>query len=474
MIVDVLTESQFEQAAAEVRQVLGKIGFHLGHERLRALALQAGCAETAQGRVVFDGRQIDEMRERIRELFPPPPAGAPEPRLVHPKRPLRTGLGNIVPKVYDYETRSAVAADTDHLSALTKLAHAEQRVASLCIPLSRQDVPPPIEQLDALVLMARLTDKPVGSVDPTVPEAVPYIAEMGTALGHEPASFIGPCNCLNPPLRLGPRTAETMLQRARYHAPAMMTTMTNIGGTGPVDMYGSVVLATAEIVGGQILALIVDPDAAVSGYTATTQLDMLTGNLTESTPQTVRVDAATQQLIEKHFGGGTRVGGRGYITAEHPGLQALFERFLKAVGYSAYVDGHVVHYAGTGNLNNGSVMSAEQYLLDLEVMEALDDLFAAPPVPVVGEVVSRLREGILEAEGNFLGLDHTLKHFRDALWEPRYFQRLADTRAEADIVARCHADYLHRIEHYEPASQPPDVVRELESILDRARRDLLG
>jgi len=324
------------------------------------------------------------------------------------------------------------------------------------------------------VVMARLTDKPVGAIDPTTPEAVPYIAEMGAALGHEPASFIGPCNCLNPPLRLEQRTAETMLQRARYHGAAMMTTMTNIGGTGPVDVYGSMVLATAEIIGGQILALILDPEAAVSGYTATTQLDMLTGNLTESTPQTVQVDAGTQQLIEKHFGGGTRVGGRGYITARHPGLHALFERFLKAVGYAAYVDAHFVHYPGTGNLNNGSVMSAEQYLLDLEVLEALDALWSEPPTPPAGEVVERLREGILEAGGSFLGLDHTFTHSRDALWEPRYFQRLTDTRTEADIVERCHADFAQRLESYEPASQPPDVLRELERILDRARRELTG
>ena len=474
MIVDLFTEDRFEQAAADVRRVLAEIGFHVGHERLKKLALKAGCTESAAGRVLFDARQVDEMRDRMRELHSSPSPRAPEPRLVHPKRPLRTGFGNIVPKVYDFQSRTAVPADTTHLIALTKFAHAEPRVAYLSIPLSRQDVPVPVEQLDALLVVARLTNKPVGGVDPATPEAVPYLVEMGTALGYDLASFIGPCNCLNPPLRLESRTAETMLQRARYHGGAMMTTMTNIGGTGPVDVYGSVVLATAEIIGGQILALILDPEAAVSGYTATTQLDMLTGNLTESTPQTVQVDAGTQQLIGKHFGGGTRVGGRGYITAKHPGLQALFERFLKTVGYAAYVDAHFVRYPGTGNLDNGSVVSAEQYLLDLEVLEALAALWSEPPAPPAGEIVERLREGILAAQGSFLGLEHTLTQFRDALWEPRYFQRLTDTRTEADVVARCHADFAERLESYEPVAQPPEVLRELERILDSARRELVG
>ncbi len=471
---ELFTDSQFAQLAEDVVRVLQEIGYHVGHEDLKARALRAGCTETAQGRIVFHQGQVEELRARLLAQYPPRPPEATHPRLIRPRHELQAGFGNIVPKFYNHDRRAAEGATTAHFTCLVKFAHAEPRIGSVTVPVSRQDVPPAIEQLEAVLLMARLTDKPLGAIDATVPEAVPFLAEMGKALGRDPVGFTGQCNCINPPLRLGHRTAETMLQRVPYHGASMITTMTNIGGTAPVDVYGSVVLATAEIVGGLILTMAMDPAAPLMGYTATTQLDMLTGNLTESTPQTVQVDAGVYQLMERHFGGGTRVGGRGYITARHPGLQAVFERFLKAVGYAALVDEGAISYAGSGNLDNGSVISPEQYLLDLEITEGLLSLWATPTIPPPGDAVARIREGVLEAGGNFIALDHTLRHFRSELWDPTYFGRLANTRAEAEIVARCHDDYLATLDSYRPASHPAAVVRELEQIVAAARRTLLA
>ena len=65
----------------------------------------------------------------------------------------------------------------------------EPRVTGVTLPVSRQDVPPAIEQMDSLVVMAKLTSKPIGAIDATVPESVPYLAEMGAVLGHQDIDF---------------------------------------------------------------------------------------------------------------------------------------------------------------------------------------------------------------------------------------------------------------------------------------------
>jgi trimethylamine--corrinoid protein Co-methyltransferase len=468
------SDSQFEQLADDVRRVLAEVGYVVGHEGLRKMALAAGCGESAEGRILFRGHQVAELRDRLREQYPPPAPDAPEAVLIRPREQLRAGIGNITPKLYDHQTGLAQGGALKGLTDVVKFAQMEPRVVSVGIPLSRQDIDPAVEQLDTIVVMAELTDKPISGLDPTVPETMPYLLEMGEALGHTAQSFISPCNCINPPLRLEARTVDVMLARRVFHGKQMMTTMTNIGGTGPVDVYGSVVLATAEIVGGLILAMVLDPDAPLMGYTATTQLDMRTGNITESSPQTVQVDAGVVQLMDRYFGGGTAVGGRGYITARRPGLQALFERFLKAVGYAGLVDGHALHYVGNGNLDNGSMLSVEQYLLDLEVSEALGRLWGAPSVPAAGDAVERIREGVLAAGGNFLAREHTLSHFRDELWDPTYFQRLTDTKTEQTIVNEAHARYRALVDAYEPTSYPDEVLMELRAVLDRARRALVG
>ncbi|MEN6402462.1 MAG: trimethylamine methyltransferase family protein [Armatimonadia bacterium] len=473
MNLQLFTDSQFDRLADEVRQVLREVGYHVGHPRVVGMALQAGCRQSPQGRMLFSDAQIADLTAALKEQYrDQPPAQAQD--LIRPYTELRIGYGNITPKLYDCEREQAVGGTRERLEWVVKFAHAEPRITGLTIPLSRQDVPPEIEQLDSLVRMARLTDKPLGSVDVTMPEALPFVAAIGEILGRDLSAFVGCCNCVNPPLRLEYRTCETMLRRAAYHSMSMITPMPAVGGSGPVDTWGSIVLGTAEIVGGLILSQIIDPEAPLLGWVASTQVDMAGGTITSSSPQTVQVDAGVYQLMERHFGGGTRIGGRTYVTAKRPGLQAVYEKLLKAIGYAALVDHHALGYPGGGTLDNGSVTSPEQLLLDLEILEGFSHLWQAPREPEPGEVPQRLQQTILEAGGNFLTSDHTLDHYRDEAWFPRYFTRQTETQTEQQLIQQAHEQVLERVASYEPASHPEEVVKALEEVLEKAKAELLS
>jgi trimethylamine:corrinoid methyltransferase-like protein len=474
MKTQLFSDSQFDQMAEEVVGVLGTVGYSVGHQKVKEMALKAGCKESAAGRVLFSKRQIDELREELLRQYPRTPAkpGADEPSLIHPVRELRAGFGNLTPKYFDYVNDAPEGGNLARLIELIKFAQTEPRLVYITLPLSRQDVPPAIQELDSLVIMAKLTDKQIGSIDCTLPESVPFMAEMGEALGYKPADFVGTCNCINPPLRLEDRTAETMLIRARYHSQSMITPMPSLGGSGPADIYGTIILGTAEIVGGLILSMIIDPEAPLLGYISSNQVDMLTGNGTQCTPQVIRVDAGVHQLMEHAFGGGTQIGGRSYVNARRPGMQAVFERFLKAVGYAALVDQHALRYQGNGCLDNGSMISAEQFLLDLEILGGLDWLWTAPSTPPPGDAATRIQDVVMNGGGNFLETEHTLAHFRDEMWPASYFDCRTNTRSEKEILDRCHADYCEKVEHYQPASRPDDAIKELERILKRAKQQL--
>jgi len=469
MNTSLFSESEFERMAGEVRRVLFEVGYQVDHPAVKQLALQAGCRESAVGRVLFCEEQIDELHARLERQYPP---SLPSPQRTHAPRTQQPWLGNITPKYFDYASGEAVGG---HLAALTEIvqfAHAHPRVGGITLPLSRQDVLPAIEQMDSLLVMARLTDKPLGAIDVTVPETIPFVAEMGKALGAAPTHFVGSCNCINPPLRLEYRTAETMRRRALYHCTSMITPMPCIGGSGPADIYACIVLGTAEIVGGLILSFIIDAEAPLLGYIACNQVDMRTGNGTSCTPQTVRMDAGVYQLMAYAFGGGTRVGGRSYINARRPGLQALFERFLKAVGYAGLVDRNSLGYANNGCLENGSSISPEQFLLDIEVSDGLDQLSESPVVPPKSDAFTRISDAVLYGHGNFLDTEHTLAHFRDEMWPARYFLCNTHTGTETEILDQCHAEYRQAIADYRPAAYPPEVISELERILAAARTAL--
>jgi len=460
---------QFEIMAAEVVCILTEIGYVVDHPQVKGLALKSGCRESAAGRILFSKSQVNDLRVELLRQYP---HSGQEPQLIHPKREFKTSIGNLTPKFHDYENGSPEGGNLRRFIEMVKFAHAEPRVTGITIPISRQDIAPEIEQLDSIVLMSGLTDKRIGAVDATIPETIPFLAEMGVALGHNPADFVGSCNCINPPLRLEYRTAQTMLQRRKYHSRSMITPMPSIGGSGPVDIRGMIILGTAEIVGGLMLSRIIDPAAPLLGYIACNQVDMLTGNGTSCTPQTVRVDSGVYQLMEYAFGGGTRVGGRSYINARRPGLQALFERMLKAVGYSALVDGGALSYAGIGTLDNGSMVSPEQCLLDWEVAEGMGWLLTEPEFDSKDDAFERIRETVFSNNGNFLETEHTLQHFRDERWNAAYFQAKSDTASEKSILDRCHSEFLNRLDSYQPSGYPDDVCRTLESILKNAKKHL--
>ena len=472
MNTPLFTDEQFARLADEVRQVLREIGYLVAHPRVKQMALDAGCTESLTGRVLFHDSQIEDLKARLQAQYP---LSAPQPLhdRLHGKWTPATGWGNITPKLFNFARQTPEGGNAHNLAQLVKFAHNAPYITGLTLPLSRQDVPPPVEQIESLVLMAKLTDKPLGALDVTMPEAVPFVARMGEVLGRDPAQFVGCCNCINPPLRLEERTADTMLRRASLHSMSMITPMPCIGGSSPMDTYGTIVQGTAELIGGLILSTLIDSDCPLLGYIASVQVDMRTGNITSSSPQTVQVDAGVYQLMEKHFGGGTRIGGRTYVSARKPGFAAVFEKLLKTVGYSQLVDDNAFGYAGGGTLDNGSMTSPEQLLLDLEVIDGLSALTQQPLLPAEGEIVQRLREGIIDLGGNFLIHDHTLTKYREEMWDPQYFQRATRGRTEQQMLDQAHEEVQRRIDEYKPASHPAEVVRELEKIAAEAREALL-
>jgi trimethylamine:corrinoid methyltransferase-like protein len=180
------------------------------------------------------------------------------------------------------------------------------------------------------------------------------------------------------------------------------------------------------------------------------------------------MDAGVVQLMEACFGGGTRVGGRSYINAKRPGLQAVYERFLKALGYSAFIDRHAFYFVGNGCLDNGSMFSPEQFLLDMEMEHGMENLWTFPKVSPPGQAAERIAQIVLNEDGNFMACEHTLAHYRDEMWAPRYFQCLAETRTEKEILDRCHAEYRDKVDHYKPASHPSDILHAMEKIVKKA------
>lgn len=468
------TDSQFEKMELEVRKLLKEVGYKVDHEEVIDLAVKAGCKISSRNRVLFNDSLINQLIVRLLEQYKGSLSNDKEMALIHEKVSLKTSFGNIAPKFYNYSKKIAEGGNLENFIDLVKFAHSDKRINSINLPVSRQDIYSKLEQIDSLACLIRNTDKKVGIIDVTHAQAIPFIVEIGECLGLKPQEIIGPCNCINPPMHLGLNSAQLMLAKKPYHLMSMITPMPSLGGSGPVDIYGCTILGAAEIVGGLILSMIIDPDALLLGYIASGHLDMRSTVTTSASPESIRLDSGIYQLMDKCFGGGTRVGGRSFVPATRPGLQAVFEKVIKMVGYSAYVDANAFNYSGLGIIDNGSMVSPEQFLIDMEIMEAMNSLFTYPKVPENEmDAFTRISDEIYSTGGNFFVSDHTLDNYKSELWEPGYLLRLVDTRKEEEILDQCHSDYEKAIRDYMPASYPEAVLREADKIYIKAEQTLM-
>ncbi len=78
-----------------------------------------------------------------------------------------------------------------------------------------------------------------------------------------------------------------------------------------------------------------------------------------------------------------------------------------------------------------------------------------------------------------LETSHTLEHFRKALWFPQIMDRTIwedgakETRKAEELIERADAQWHRLLKEYQDPELDPKLIREIDSIVSCAKRDLL-
>ena len=155
-----------------------------------------------------------------------------------------------------------------------------------------------------------------------------------------------------------------------------------------------------------------------------------------------------------------------------------FDAGMTAAGSSertvaAFGDGHPG--VGSGHLDGGLTISPVQLLLDRELAVALGHM--APPLEVSADTIGL--DTILDVghaeHTNYLETEHTLKHFRTAVWLPDLLTRCGweGPETEARVVQKAHARVQDLIASHEPPDFDEDKLAAMRGVVDRARRELV-
>jgi trimethylamine--corrinoid protein Co-methyltransferase len=297
-----------------------------------------------------------------------------------------------------------------------------------------------------------------------------YEAVRGGRAAHQKrpmiAGFIEPIS----PLRFPKTGLEILITCARYGLPVLFGPMVQAGATGPVTLAGTLALENAEILAGVVIAQTLGPGVPVCYGGIPHIMDMRTSQISFGAPEQGVMAVAMAQMA-RHYDLPSYVN-VGLSDSKRVDVQSGLERGMTLLmGALAGADtfGHM------GILGADQAGSLQQLIVDDRTAAYVKRILRGLSVDdetLALDVVKQVGIG-----GNFLGEDHTHRHFRQELWFPLAFDRRrwddwwADGASSmADWALDRRAEIL--ADHH-PTPPEPELVREIDDIVTAAQRDLM-
>ena len=480
---ELLSDRQTEQIHEASLEILARTGMRFESKRLQEGLRKAGAAvEQGSGLARIPERLVEEALASARRLI----AGGRKLHLLNGVTSELTGGEGIAAKLSggcerflewdSQELREATAAE---LLSYIRLGELLPEVSFVGNPIVlRRDmdgtsVEERMRRVKTAALVAKNTRK-VGSMEVWSEKEIDLFAEIGAVTRGSRAAFVDrPCLVTAKetisPLFLDADAGDILLALAERQLPCTIIPMPITGLSTPVTMLGNAIVGNAEILGVMTAIHCLCPQALVGGGTISGILDMQTGSASFSAPEAILQDIAVAEVHQRRYGLNYLIGS-GYTDAKYPNSQTLAEKTLKFLfthlsGRSSYP---------LGLINGGSVFSAEQALVDLEICRDIHGHFR----PVAGfEGIGELVELVASVgvRGNFVEAEHTLRHFRDN-WLPQILDRSAFETLEKskarDLYHRAHERYRQLMSTGEFWQIEPEKARDIDRIVAVAEKTL--
>ena len=355
--------------------------------------------------------------------------------------------------------------------------HGMREVSGFGNPITMSDVPARMEPVESLAMLMHHTDRP-GGVEVLHPDNVKYMVELGEIFSGQAGDvrFVASCNFVVPPLLMGARCAACIVEKTRFGIHGIAGSMPVSGATAPVTRAGTAAVAMAETIACWLCHRVLDPELPLGGIICSGSMDMATGRCLFGSPEAVVQDAMAIQTLKWMYDIDTRTAAS-YVDPKRPGMGAAFDKLFKAMA-AGVLTGEFG--AGAGLLDAGKLWSPVQFVLDWDVVDTVSAMLRACPVTeetLALEVIDAVATG---SRRTFIDQDHTAAHFRQALWQPRFFDRTEwqgeerESGQDAELLGKARdrwADAVRTAPGYELDEGRRKAV---EGVLRRAREEVLG
>jgi trimethylamine--corrinoid protein Co-methyltransferase len=217
--------------------------------------------------------------------------------------------------------------------------------------------------------------------------------------------------CLMCPLQMSECVCEMLVKTSEKGIPLFIEVDPMMGATSPVTIAGTLVLQTATILSGIVIAQLINRGVPCIYVLASGLMNMRHGNFIGATPEiTLLYMGATQ--IAHHYGVPIVVGSS--IDAIFTDVQAGYEKALQLLPL-LLAKPDIIHLS-IGMLEQMMLVSYAQGLIDNEIVNA--SLRLQRGINVTEEALALETIGEIGHRGNFLAHPHTLDLFKQELWMP--------------------------------------------------------
>jgi trimethylamine--corrinoid protein Co-methyltransferase len=480
---ELLSDREIDQIHEASLEILATTGMRFESSRLQQGLAKAGASvDSASGVARIPKPLVERTLENSRRLL----AAGKKLHLLNGVTSEVVGGREIAAKIsggcelfLDWDAQQLREATAEELLSYIRLGELLPEVDFVGNPivlrrdLEGQAIEERMRRIKTAALVAKNTRK-VGSMEVWSEKEIDLFVEMGAIVrGGRQAYEERPCLLTAKetisPLFLDAAAGNILLAFAERDLPCTIIPMPITGLSTPVTMLGNAMVGNAEILGVITAIQSVCEEALVGGGTISGVLDMQTGCASFSAPEAILQDIAVAEVHARRYGLNYLIGS-GYTDAKYPNSQTLAEKALKF--FFTYLSGRYSYPLGL--INSGSVFSAEQALVDLEICRDIHGHFRT-----FGgfEEIDQLLELVQDVgvRGNFMEAEHTFLNFRRN-WLPQIYDRKAfDTLEKSralDVYRNAHERYRRLMSAGEFWQIEAEKAREIDRIVETAERSL--
>lgn len=411
---ELFTLEQAARAHDLAARALSEIGLEVRHapslERLQRQGLRA-----AGQRVLFERGMIEEYVDEMRQRLIAERAAAPVPA---DEGRIRLRISTYPLNIHDLEQDRLVPYTTERLIEMTKFLDslADDRVEG-APPGIPQDVAPAMQPLAQYRIAALYARQGAAPVDPTAAATALPVLDMAEAMGRPIRGL--PVYVVSP-LRLGGESFETVLACRDRLQTVRVGSMPALGANAPLQPFGALALALAELIGGMIVMRL------LTGLPTTFHLgvfpfDLRVGAMVFGSPENVQLQMMAADCYRFYGGPEGAAPDNLHMMAKRPDAQAGADK-AACLMTGAMLGAR--RFSGAGALSLDDAFSAEQLLLDCEMRDWAERFIQRmePGEAALGDWLAELRAGL---ERGYIERDATLDHHQEYTWYPRFFSRSA-------------------------------------------------